>query len=115
MPELSEPLVRFLEARIEEDEIVACFVQRESPTNDVVFATWATPFFSDPDRMVVAIDYQRVLGECAAKRRIIDAYLEVRDHASPHYTAAADYMESVLLELAAVHSAHPDYRSEWAA
>lgn len=42
MPELSEPLVRFLEARIEEDEIVARFVQRESPTNDVALVTWAT-------------------------------------------------------------------------
>lgn len=42
MPELSEPLVRFLEARIEEDEIVARFVQRESPTNDVALVTWVT-------------------------------------------------------------------------
>lgn len=82
MVETSSPLVQFLLARIEEDELIARFVRDNSPTADKRFCTWATPVVMDPDRLVVAVDYQRVLAECAAKRHIIDAYLEVEHHPS---------------------------------
>lgn len=54
-----------------------------------------------------------MLAECAAKRRVIAAYLEVNKHDSAHYAAAEDYMETVLLELASAYAEHPDYLPEW--
>ncbi|MDO8382335.1 MAG: hypothetical protein Q7T17_05085 [Microbacterium sp.] len=35
---------------------------------------WATQFAFDAVRMIVAVDWQRVFAECAAKRRIVDAF-----------------------------------------
>ncbi|GFZ77952.1 hypothetical protein GCM10011359_02570 [Nesterenkonia alkaliphila] len=111
--ENNNPLVAFLLARIEEDEATAGFVRNDSPIEETRFCTWATPADQDRDRLVVAVDYQRVLAECVAKRRIIEAYLEVEHHDSPQYAAATDYMETVLLELASAHADHPDYLPQW--
>jgi hypothetical protein len=109
----TDPLTDFLIARVDEDAQIARFVKRDSPTEDEQFCVWATPFDLDPDRLIVAIDYQRVLADCAAKRRIIEAYLEVVSHESPAYAAAADYMETVVRELASAYADHPDYEARW--
>lgn len=56
----------FLLERIEEDEQIARFVAADSPTGETRYTMWATPSSLDPDQLVVAVDYQRVLAECAA-------------------------------------------------
>lgn len=109
-----DALIAFLRARIDEDEMTAQFVASDSPTDETSWCMWATPFTIDPDRLTVAVDYQRVLADVAAKRRIIDAYLEVRDHESPMYASADDYMEAVVRELASAYADHEEYRDDWA-
>ncbi|WP_156172585.1 DUF6221 family protein [Microbacterium sp. Ag1] len=98
----------FLLARIEEDERIAGHVAAVSPTADTGFCVWATQFAFDPERMIVAIDYQRVLAECAAKRRIVDMF-----RAATPAAATAEVLEAVLRELAFAHADHPDYRVAW--
>lgn len=114
MDESLDALVAFLRARLNEDEAIAQFVASDSPTAERELCMWATPFVIEPERLIVAVDYQRVLADLAAKRRIIDAYLEVRDHESAAYASADDYMETVVRELAATYSDHEDYRQNWA-
>lgn len=114
MTESIDALIGFLRERIDEDERIARFVAADSPTDDTSWCMWATAFTVDPDRLIVAVDYQRVLADVAAKRRIIDAYLEVRDHESSMYASADDYMETVVRELASAYADHEDYRAEWA-
>lgn len=108
MTEASTALVEFLLARIEEDKRIAWLVASESPTIDTGFCVWATQFAFDPERMIVAIDYQRVFAECAAKRRIIDAF-----RAATPSTATAVSLETVLRELASAHADHHDYQEDW--
>jgi hypothetical protein len=108
MTEKSTALVEFLLARIEDDERIADHVASVSPTTDSGFCVWATQFAFDPERMIVAIDYQRVFAECAAKRRIIDAFRV----ADPSATTAGT-LERVLRELASAHADHHDYRGDW--
>ena len=74
-----------------------------------------TTFALDPARYIVAVDYQRVLADCAAKRRIIAAYLDVESHRSQNDLAAGNNMETVVREVAAVYADHPLYRDEWRA
>ena len=108
MTEESMALVEFLVARIEEDERIADHVASVSPTADSGFCVWATQFAFDPERMIVAIDYQRVHAESAAKRRIVNAF-----RAAAPATAPREALEAVLRELAFVHADHPDFRNEW--
>lgn len=109
----ADSLVSFVEARIAEDERIATTVAAISPTDDREFCTWMTTFALDPARYIVAVDYQRVLADCAAKRRMVAAYLEVESHPSRNYAAAVDYMETVVREIAGIYADHPDYREEW--
>ncbi|MDQ1138337.1 hypothetical protein QE410_003136 [Microbacterium sp. SORGH_AS 1204] len=106
MTEESSALVEFLLSRVEEDERIADHVASVSPTTDSGFCVWATQFAFDAERMIVAVDYQRVFAECAAKRRIIDAFLT----AAP---AQAKTLKVVLRELASAHADHRDYRNGW--
>ncbi len=93
---------------IEEDERIADHVASVSPTADTEFCVWATQCALGQERMIVAIDYQRVHADCLAKRRIIDAFL-----AAPASTAPAETLEMVLRQLAAAHADHHDYRDDW--
>ncbi|PZU41715.1 MAG: hypothetical protein DI573_00305 [Microbacterium sp.] len=108
MTEESTVLVEFLLARIEEDERIAGHVASVSPTADSGFCVWATQFAFDSERMIIAIDYQRVFAECAGKRRIIDAFRV----AGPS-TTTAETLERVLRELASAHADHHDYQDGW--
>lgn len=58
--------------------------------------------------MIVAIDYQRVLAECAAKRRTVDAF-----RAATPSTPTAETLEGALLHLASGHADQPGYREDW--
>lgn len=52
----------------------------------------------------------RVLAECEAKRRIVDAS---EHHARYDDGALGDHCRANLALLAAVYSDHPDYRESW--
>jgi hypothetical protein len=106
MTEESTALVAFLLARVEEDERIAEHVASVSPTTDSEFCVWATQFAFDAERMIVAVDYQRVFAECYAKRRIVESFRMVAP-------AQTETLEVVLRELAFAHADHPDYRSGW--
>jgi len=108
MTEESTALVEFLLARIEEDERIADHVASVSPPADSGFCVWATQFAFDPDRIIVAIDYQRVRAECAAKRRIIDMF-----RFKEPSTTTAETLKTVLRELASAHADHHDYQDDW--
>ena len=108
-----DDLAGFLLERIEDDEQIARFVAADSPTDETGYTMWATPSSLDPDRLVVAVDYQRVIDECAAKRRIVEADREVINHDSPMYISAGDYMVTAVRELASAYADHPDDRDEW--
>jgi hypothetical protein len=60
----------------------------------------------------------RVLAECAAKRRVIARAQRVFDglypyHADEAYESRADHARDDLRDLAAIYADHPDYREEW--
>ena len=83
-------LAEFLLARIEEDERIADYVASVSPTTDTKFCLWATQFAFDPERMIVAADYQRVIAECTAKRSIINDFLAIFLGESPFLSIRKD-------------------------
>ncbi|GAB3794977.1 hypothetical protein GCM10028798_02940 [Humibacter antri] len=110
--EMSE-IIAFLLDRIVDDERIAGFVAADSPTEESRFCVWATPFVTDPDRLIVAIDYQRVLAECAVQRNFIETYRELDQHPSASNEAARESMEVVIRQLASVHSTRPDFLDSW--
>lgn len=111
-------ITEFLEARIAEDE------------------DYVKPMvgLGEYDRRDWAVLYgERVLAECAAKRRVLDLYEHHRSNRdarrSPLAREAEDdraaqerrtqeartrVAEDALRTLAAVYSSHPDYQQEWA-
>lgn len=112
-------ITEFLEARIAEDEAEAREGLAQGDPKDVYGALG----FFEPDR---------VLAECAAKRRIVDLYKFHRSNRdarrSPLAREAEDEqaaqerrtqeartraIEEAVLSLAAVYKDHPDYQQEW--
>lgn len=113
---MSDDLVAFLRARLDEDEAAAKLAAREGGTwtqddpqrypgsisslgGQVVYAEGAPDENQAPH--IARHDPARVLREVEAKRAILDEYL-----------AAPGWPQDVVL-LAAVYSDHPDYRDEW--
>lgn len=103
-------LTEFLLARIGEDEAVARRVAVETAYPP------PKPIGGIPRLGIVGYSTARVLAECEAKRRIVEAHpsrfggcetcheLDGPDAYAPCATLRA---------LAAVYAQHPDYRSEW--
>jgi hypothetical protein len=59
----------------------------------------------------------RVLAECAAKRRTVEAVhpvVEYESYEGPDYYGGTEACETTLRALASVYADHPDYREEWA-
>lgn len=92
----------FLLARIAEDEYDA---RRAVPLASAGLAT-------DSDGRLL-IDPARVLAECEAKRRIVEAHSawDENEWQSPAYFSAP--MDEVLALLALPYVGHPDFREEW--
>jgi hypothetical protein len=99
-------LTDFLLARIAEDE--TNLREMTNPREAAVRVEGASApevrHFANPDR---------VLAECEAKRRIVEAHREWDDNdwQSPAYFSAP--MDLVLSLLALPYADHPDYREEW--
>jgi hypothetical protein len=93
-------LVKFLRARLDEDEAAA--------------KAWLP--FGNPDAAarahVARLDPGRVLAEVEAKRRIIAEHHPV-DPCDAHDASFDTIPCDTLLALASVYAEHPDYREEW--
>jgi hypothetical protein len=110
-------LTEFLLARIAEDESVA----NKYPDLGGNYDHWELGFSFDRDYsepMDIAIDPARVLAECEAKRRIIDAAVEVarvdlNEPVEPDDQGLRDSGVKILCALAVPYADHPDYLPEW--
>lgn len=119
-------IIEFLLARIAEDEAVARALDNAHDPLD-----WTEP--GDPAVGLagpvdgpsgyesVVIDPARVLAECEAKRRLVEAFAvdantedpSTGDMRSPESLEAAAHV--VLRTLATIYASHRDFRSEWVA
>lgn len=126
-------LVEFLLARIAEDEAVASAAVSISPwqsngghyvENHAVIAEVEEP---EDGAHIARHDPARVLAECEAKRRIVEAcaavstscpgwqdgdFTVVRRLVAPHPEDEPHTLH-ILALLALPHADHPDYREEW--
>lgn len=127
---MSQELVAFLRARLDEDE------QRQKDRLEGWHARDCESL-PDGDHVTYACDCgvpPRILAESDAKRQIVDEYAttcRLRDEAAARIKAAGDHPDPADLDtwdraereaailrgpvenLAAVHAKHPDYREEW--
>lgn len=117
-------LVEFLLARIAEDE-ERSRAAAEVDGADVMLAALPTQLF---DGLRLAFP-ARVLAECEAQRRIVEAYQDAKHHydeehdvdgslkyadgAVWEYLAKLEVWEQALKLLALPYADHPDYRDEW--
>jgi hypothetical protein len=124
--ELEQPaqsLSAFLEARIAHDEAVAreaiAMRDRIDYTNPPTVPDLGFMAFEDLGVPAVVVGPERVLAECEAKRRIVDACSSVMGNEDPHASLDEDGWVSLMWEtmyaLALPYAAHPDYREEWRA
>ena len=135
---MTDDLVAFLRARLDEDEQAAraaspgpwrvdseTYAEKISDAKDadvVAGGRWggeASVFESTEDALHIARhDPTRVLAEVDAKRRIIDQFtmIELPDQSNGDTAAVGAYakMAAVLRLLTLPHAAHNDYRPEWA-
>jgi hypothetical protein len=94
-------LTEFLLARIAEDEA--------DPV--LAHASWCHEVSCD-----CGLSRARVLAECAAKRDIIEEYVDCRDaptRSGPAWELGLAVFNNVARRLAKVYADHPDYREEW--
>jgi len=105
-------LTDFLLAQIAEDEAAA---ERGGSHN-------GGGSFANDNYGCLLIDPVRVLAECEAKRRIVEAYIDtlamipthVLGDGDEHPTVIAEEYEAhILPALALPYADHPDYRDEW--
>ncbi|MGY5127323.1 DUF6221 family protein [Streptomyces nigrescens] len=122
---MTEALVAFLRARLDEEE-VAAHTAPAGPWHadgDSVYASHPADLvveyaYNDGAEHIARHDPARVLAEIEAKRAIVDQYAEVqemdREDAEPEfaYGRAVGLGEAVRL-LALPYQEHPDYRPEW--
>lgn len=115
-------IAEFLLARIDEDEAQArrAFADRRRDLDRVAWIqgsqhepseTFLQAWEDHPGPLVI-VGIERVLAECAAKRRIVDLAVDAEKHT--RIDLPKNYMRATLRALASVHADHPDYRAEWA-
>lgn len=111
-------ITEFLLARIDEDEAIARKVIDESsdPLDWTSEPDWppavglAGPVDGPSGYESIVIDPARVLAECEAKRRIVEAADNVVEPDSGRRLA----LEFVVRQLASVYADHPDFNPSWA-
>ena len=119
-------LTEFLLARIAEDEAVARDASVDQWGQEVKDASdWVSLVQSverdstaAQDELVRRHDPARILRECEAKREVIAHYEAYAREAGRNPDVFAlvkmsEAVEGILVELAKVHSDHPDFRDEW--
>jgi hypothetical protein len=108
-------VTEFLEARIVEDEARAltanAWASHGGPTQWIGQpGDGLVVRLGDGGPHIAAWSPTRVLAECAAKRSVIDWWI----NGVIGYVEVDGEMTNPLLPLAAVYADHPDYRREWA-
>ena len=113
MRDTTQPIVEFLNARLDEDE-KSGFVGRDERDMRHLVQDMDGPS-PDEEYLAVYIGGGRVLADIAAKRAIVAGYVRADSRAEfPNYEGGyAAGLEDAVRELASVYSAHPDYRDEW--
>lgn len=126
---MTDDLVAFLRAQLDADEAAARNVYTQAPwRTGTTHQGWpsvegdgwtvvSTPYEADAAH-IARWDPQRVLGEVAAKRRILDAWQAVYDDIQEPYTGDQRMGEGFGLDhavqcLATAYADHPDFREEW--
>lgn len=105
-------LSEFLLARIEEDEAKLRMLGDEPGRAwRHVTSEWLPPLDGDAAAVAGRFDPSRLLAECEAKRRIVEAAQEVYSEPNPPTTLVL--ADDALRALAAVYTDHPDFRGEW--
>lgn len=115
-------IVEFLLVRIAEDERAATSASRDDWDNVFVMSRETT---EAQDEHIARHDPARVLAECEAKRRIVDAYSQAKRLRSgdiegltdlDHARLGGEYvaLHAAVVRLAAVYADHPDYDQAWA-
>ncbi|WP_435285218.1 DUF6221 family protein [Streptomyces bacillaris] len=120
---MTDALVAFLRARLDDDEKVA---RAADPELSHVFTRIATfdPEMAADERHIMRQDPARTLRDVEAARAVLDLYEEagdrmdraMKDSDTVAYQEARieqRTLRKVLLSEAAVHEAHPDYLEEW--
>lgn len=127
--QLTDDLIAFLRARLDEDERLARAAADEV---EVVGGSWdgaahimlARASYDDTADHFARHDPARVLAEVDAKRQIVDtrsairerlSYWQSQEHETFEAMARADLhrLDDVLSILATAYADHPDYREEW--
>jgi hypothetical protein len=124
-------ITEFIAARLDEDEAAAQDAARGNPvpwsldhawirdaTGEVVVCDeyrWGGSAFTH----IARHDPARALREVAAKRAIVEAYVQSRDILTDNRQAwdlvrsAVGAQRVTVMRLAAIYSGHSDYRAEW--
>lgn len=116
------PMAEFLLARIAEDEAaVTESTRRLAPTGHELLEHFGD--YGDDERWMIEISSGRVLAECEAKRRAVEAYVEAWQRDLTGEAALPEGRDWLLGRRWALHEAvqlialpyadHPDYRKEW--
>jgi hypothetical protein len=130
MTAMTDDLVAFLRARIDDDDVAARRVKgawREVPGTGVILASdghlaepCAEAHWAGVGAHIVRWDPNRVLAETDAKRRVLAMHDEMAQDATAEDFLVRDPAQMVLRILAPVlrllalpYAGHPDYREEW--
>ncbi len=111
---MSDDLVAFLRARLDEDEQIA----RAADGNRAFDGTGTIPdLISTVAIHVARHDPARVLAEVDAKRRLIDSYLpeasKTDEQVNEEWGYGSALADDLLRLLALPYADHPDYRDDW--
>jgi hypothetical protein len=135
---MTDHLVEFLRARVDEDDSAALggkgdtpgrWEEKSDPATDIVLYDKSGKLTIGQHRHIARHDPARVLREVEAKRRIIErerwhphgglecgghpgSYLPHGDY-GPGYCGRMDEENPTLRDLAIIYADHPDYREEW--
>lgn len=126
---MSADLVRFLKARLDDDE---AYARNAFGDHNDAKPNWHEPSSglldvgdgdvivtndSQVSRFIVRFDPARVLAEVAAKRRIVATFVEVDTHPNRLVYAFLQQqwvaLRAVMVGLALPYADHPDCRDEW--
>lgn len=108
-------LADFLLERIAEDEAAVRAYDREWPSSrgGTIAAAKSDAYIVDTEYASLLVDPSRVLAECDAKRRIIEAHGRLKSPAVFDGLGAHVGLAMAMRFLALSHADHPDYQQEW--
>ncbi len=119
---MSDDLVQFLRARLDEDErqARAAMIYQDASwrveTSGIITTSSETDVYTDDRELAEHIarhDPARVLAEVEARREVVRLAERAHDYHETFMNGFAAAMEGALRLFAQAHANHPDYREEW--